>query len=274
MTRIVLCPPVYFTVIHYQLNKHMTLNRKPKPNLVKQQYQQLIKILRQYHIQLHFIKPVKGLADMVFTANAGLVIGKKALITCFAASPRKPERAYYLEFFKDQGYDIKTIKHYFEGQGDAILSHNNQILWIGYSFRTEKDAVTEIKHLIGPDIQTLGLELSDPYFYHLDTCFCPLPDHYLLYFPEAFTEKSQLLIKKYFGKKLIPVTRKEALDFSCNSLCLWVEKYQQYVFIAHKISNRLKTILNKLQIRCRECRMSEFLLSGGSVKCCCLVLDR
>ena len=35
-------------------------------------------------------------------------------------------------------------------------------------------------------MRVLSLELTDPHFYHLDTCFCPLDAETAAYYPPAF----------------------------------------------------------------------------------------
>ena len=37
----------------------------------------------------------------------------------------------------------------------------------------------------------VDLQLVDPRFYHLDTCFCPLEGGYVMYYPPAFDPESR-----------------------------------------------------------------------------------
>ncbi len=67
--------------------------------------------------------------------------------------------------------------------------------------------------------QVISLRLIDPRFYHLDTCFCPLEDGYLLYFPKAFDEYSNRLIKLTIpNEKLIAIEEEDATNFACNAV--------------------------------------------------------
>ena len=57
----------------------------------------------------------------------------------------------------------------FEGAGDALFC--GETLFAGYRFRSDVRSHQWIGDRIGQEV--LPLELVDPRFYHLDTCFCP-----------------------------------------------------------------------------------------------------
>jgi len=59
----------------------------------------------------------------------------------------------------------------------------------------------------------ISVELVDPRFYHLDTCFCPLPDGGAVWFPAAFDEYGQRAIRAHVPE-LIDVEEEEANVFS------------------------------------------------------------
>jgi N-dimethylarginine dimethylaminohydrolase len=42
----------------------------------------------------------------------------------------------------------------------------------------------------------LPLELVNPRFYHLDTCFCPLAPGEALYYPDAFDAYGQRVLQR------------------------------------------------------------------------------
>src|SRR6266508_4181383 len=65
----------------------------------------------------------------------------------------------------------------------------------------------------------ISVELVDPRFYHLDTCFCPLPDGAAVWFPEAFDEYGQRAIREHVPE-LIDVLPEEAMHFSCNAVVI------------------------------------------------------
>ncbi len=66
---------------------------------------------------------------------------------------------------------------FFEGAGDALFC--GKTLFSGYRIRSDVQG----HHYLAKALQrqNLPLELVDPRFYHLDTCFCPLAPsrHYI-----------------------------------------------------------------------------------------------
>ena len=61
---------------------------------------------------------------------------------------------------------------FFEGAGDAIWDATRHLIWTGYGQRSSRDMFRTIEELYG--VPAIALELIDPRFYHLDTCFCVL----------------------------------------------------------------------------------------------------
>ena len=74
-------------------------------------------------------------------------------------------------------------------------------------------------HWIGErlGVEVLPLELIDPRFYHLDTCFCPLAPDMALYYPGAFDEYGRSVLRDRIPH-LIEVAVDEAISFSCNAV--------------------------------------------------------
>ena len=59
---------------------------------------------------------------------------------------------------------------YFEGEGDALFG--GDALFCGYKFRSDIQSHRAVADILG--CLVISVELVDPRFYHLDTCFCPL----------------------------------------------------------------------------------------------------
>merc|ERR1712137_15033 len=113
-----------------------------------------------------------------------------------------------------------------------------------------------------------ALHLVMEKYYHLDTCFCPLEGNHVMYYPPAFTEGGQKRIQKVFGEDMcIPITDDEAELFACNAVSIGTD------IVLNKSTPRLTKILNAKGYNVIESPMSEFLLSGGSCKCCVLHMD-
>jgi len=265
MTKILMCPPDYFS-ISYAINPWMKVGENSDPEKAKKQWETLKETIEQLGAKVEAMPAQPGLPDIVFTANAALVYKNNAVISRFKFKERIPEEKFYAEWFEDSGYNVTylPIGMSFEGAGDALFL--NDTLFSGYVPRTDIHSHTLISKLL--KIRVLSLELRDSRFYHLDTCFCPLTDGYLLYYPDAFDDYGNKVIENNVSEnKRIKVSEEEACMFSCNAVN--VDKS----IIMNKTTSRLRKEIENKGFTLYEVDMSEFLKSGGSCKCLTLKLD-
>jgi N-dimethylarginine dimethylaminohydrolase len=106
----------------------------------------------------------------------------------------------------------------------------------------------------------ISVELVDPRFYHLDTCFCPLPDGGAFWFRDAFDEYGQRAIREHVTD-LIDVASEEAMHFSCNAVVIDRD------IVLPEGAPQLGTKLQERGYRCHALPMSEFIKAGGACKC-------
>src|SRR2546423_695300 len=158
--------------------------------------------------KLGLIPPRPKLPDMVFTANAGLTIGRRFIPSNFRHQERAGEAPHFASWMEEQGYEIVWLSKdlYFEGEGDALFG--GDVLFCGYKFRSDINSHRAVADLLG--CLVISVELVDPRFYHIDTCFCPLPDGRAFWFPEAFDGYGQRAIRDHLHD-LIDVPAEEAV---------------------------------------------------------------
>ena len=274
--KLLMSTPTYFNVIHQMLNPHMTMKQPVNKAKSLIQWNNLKMQVQKQNCEISIAPPAEGLVDLVFTANAGLKVSNVILLANFKAEPRRPESKVMGAYFRDHGYDVREVEGYFEGEGDALYTHSNRILWVGYGFRTESKVIPELRKKvkeIDPSITVKPLQLVKPHFYHLDTSFCPLTDNKLLLNPDAFKKEDLEEIYKNFAEnEIIEMTSEEAMDFSCNSLCVARPAPKRPVLIGNKYSERLRDQLDKHGFETIECEMSQFILAGGACKCCFMTI--
>jgi N-dimethylarginine dimethylaminohydrolase len=210
--------------------------------------------------------PSQGLPDMVFTANAGIVCGTKAIVSRFRHPERQLEEGYFAQWFREHGYEIFRMPEslYFEGAGD-LLGFGD--VWFGgYGFRSEIRAYPFVGGLTGWEI--LPLQLIDPRFYHLDTCFCPLSQGDLLWFPGAFDQYAQAVIRdRVHESKRIEVPESEAVRFACNAVCIGT-----HVVVPDGCPQTMERLTAR-GYQPHPVALTEFLKAGGAAKCLTLALD-
>ncbi|MEM8548921.1 MAG: arginine deiminase-related protein [Pseudomonadota bacterium] len=264
--RILMCPPDHFAVATV-INPWMAGNEgQLDRDLAARQWETLVATISEF-ADVVTMTPQPDLPDMVFTANAGAVSGNKAIASHFMPHERRPEEPHFKAWFQDNGFELLDLdeKLGFEGAGDCLVDRGGPWLWTGYGFRTE----IETHAIIGEffDREVVSIKLTDPRFYHIDTCFCPLTDGFLMYHPPAFDFDSRLAIESRVPPhKRIVVDTADAGNFACNAV-----NVGQEVFV-HKASDPLKADLMRVGFRVHEVDLSEFLKSGGSAKCLTLKL--
>ena len=262
-----MCPPEYFTVA-YVINPWMHGNlRRIDNNLARQQWRALYDTITD-HATVRLVLPQPGSPDMVFTANAGLVQGKRFICSRFRYPERQQEEPYFADWFMDRGYDVSLMPRDvpFEGAGDALFDRGTGVLWMAHGHRSISAAREVLSQRLGVDVVTL--KLVDQRFYHLDTCFCPLEGGAVMYFPPAFDEESQRAIEQRIPKdKRIAIQEEDALAFACNAVNI------DDVVIVNKATGAFVDALAKKGFDVLQNPLSEFMKAGGSAKCLTLRLD-
>src|SRR5262245_43170064 len=212
--RILMCPPDYYG-IEYEINPWMSRSRGSTPERAHHQWQALYDTLRGLGVTVELLEPRPGLPDLVFTANAGLVFGKRFFSSRFRHEVRARETPYFDVWFASNGFTVEHLPEgtYFEGAGDALFC--GRTLFAGYRIRSD---VHGHQHLgKGLNGLVLPLELVDPRFYLLDTCFCPLADGQAIYFPAAFDAYGRKVLETHVPR-LLAVEEAEAVRFGCNAV--------------------------------------------------------
>ena len=264
--KILMCPPKHFSV-EYVINPWMAGNEgAPDLQLANSQWETLRDSLSSV-ADIVLMEPQPDLPDLVFTANAGVVYGDKAIASHFMPHERRPEEPHLKSWFRENGFELLDLdeKIGFEGAGDCLLDRGGRWLWTGYGFRTEIEAHAEIQAFF--DVEVVSIKLTDSRFYHIDTCFCPLSGGFLMYHPPAFDFESRTAIESRIpSHRRIVVDTEDAGNFACNAV-----NVGDTIFL-NKASEALKSRLLVAGFKVNEIDLSEFLKAGGSAKCLTLKL--
>jgi N-dimethylarginine dimethylaminohydrolase len=254
---VLMCRPDYYGV-QYEINPWMKVSRQPDQILALSQWKNLKKELKKAGLNVVLIPQRRGLPDMVFVANGAKVRDNIAVPGIFRHHERQGETADFANFFFSLGYfvDLMPRLKYFEGEGDALFY--GDLLVCGYGFRSSIEGATFAANLL--NVEPVFVRLVDPFFYHLDTCFCPLPDGGVLCYLPAFDENSRKIIERQVDE-IIPVSRRDAKNFVCNAVPVGNK------LITTPMSRSLKKQLERRGIEPVEVEMSEFIKAGGAAKC-------
>ncbi len=218
---------------------------------------------------IELLTPQPGLPDMVFTANAGLVCQGRVVPASFRVPERKREEPHVIQWFQDQRLHVDELgpDQPFEGEGDALFQPGEPLLWAGYGVRSSIECHPLLTRVFESEV--ISLRLVDPRFYHLDTCFYPLPGGRVVYWPGAFDEDSLARIRQRVpASHRLEVRETDALHFACNAMRIG------RTIVAQAHSDELRQQLAAWDFDARAVNVSEFLLAGGGCKCLALLLDQ
>lgn len=256
-------PPDHFEVA-YAINPWMSTEGRVDRALARRQWDALHAELSK-RAKVSVVPAVEGLPDLVFTANAAFVRDRLAITAHYKHPERQGEEPHVERWFAEHGYEVvRPHPSKFEGAGDALI-HGDRVL-AGYRLRTDIAAHRLITERTG--LPVLALELSEPHFYHIDVCVCPLEDGSVIYYPGAFDEYGLRVLEANVDEdKRLLVTLAEARLFACNAVNVG------RTVVLNQGSERLVGLLRERDFEVIEVDLSEFIKAGGSAKCLTLRLS-
>ena len=267
-TKILMCKPEYFDV-NYVGNEFMKNNEgNVNHSKAMEQWEELKKVYEDLGFKVDLIKPVKGLVDMVFTANQSLPFidgngKKKVILSKMKNIQRKKEVQYFEEYYKNCNYEIINLPdevEYFESEGDCVIDYERNILFGGYGYRTDEKVYDIIAEYM--DYKIVKLKLINPVLYHLDTCLSILNSETVVVAESAFDTESLNILKGYFTN-IIKADEEENLKyFICNC-----HSPDGKNVIVQRGSTKFKDDFIKNGFNLIEVETTEFMKSGGSVFC-------
>ena len=272
-----MCPPSHFAVT-YSINPWMDPRAWADESQAlhaeaTRQWAALHDALNAAGAMIETIVPEAGLPDLVFTANAAIVLDGKALLARFRHPERRNEQPVFAAGFRalqarrliDELIEMPDGVA-LEGAGDCLWDRARQLFWVGCGFRSDAAAAQVVEQVFGAPC--LGLTLADPSFYHLDTALCALPCGAAIYYPGAFSAQALELIHRHVAPdERIMLTQADAARFAANAVCIG------RVIVLSSCSAELRRALERRGYTVVETALHAFLRSGGSACCLTLRLD-
>ena len=271
------CPTDHFAV-SYSINPWMEPNAWAEDPFVlhrraKQQWQDLVTTLIACGASVQSMAAHRDVPDLVFTANAAVVLDRKVLLARFRHAERQREEPIYKVAFErmvEMGFFDELVPMPesvpFEGAGDCIWDPVRRLFWMGHGFRSEISAATFVGRTFAA--LSIPLELRDRRFYHLDTALCALPCGGVLHYPGAFTPVAlEILYAEVAPVDRLSLDEAEAMSFSANAVAF------ARTIVMSTCSLRLRRVLEERGYAVVETPLDAFLRSGGSACCLTLRLD-
>ncbi|WP_313674397.1 dimethylargininase [Mycolicibacterium sp.] len=258
LRRYVMTRPAFYDV-KYAINPWMDPTTVVDVDLAISQWERLRDTYRELGHTVDVVEPVAGLPDMVFAANAGLIVNGAAIVARFKHAEREGESAAYAEWMTRHGHPPVNTRHVNEGQGDLLVAGG--LILAGTGFRTDPRAHREVAEITGMPVLTL--ELVDPRFYHLDTALTVLDDTTVGYYPPAFSESSRLRLQELFPDAITVGT--------ADAYVLGLNAVSDGKHVVHpEPATGYAEQLQQAGFEPIGVDLSELIKGGGSVKCCTL----
>jgi N-dimethylarginine dimethylaminohydrolase len=275
--RFLMCRPEHFAV-SYAINPWMDPAGWARADraltaAARREWDGLHCALRGLGAAVELATPVPGLPDMVFTANAAVVLNRRVLLARFRHPQRQGEEVHFEAAFRAlQAHGlVDAVRHLpagmvLEGAGDCVFDRTRDQLWLGHGPRSDAAAREVVADELG--VEVVALELADPRFYHMDTALCPLPGGELMFAPLAFTRGGLAAIhERVPAEDRIEVGDADACRLAANAVALGD------TIVMSGCSDDLRTRLAERGYRVVTTPLGSFLRSGGSAFCLTLRLD-
>ena len=282
---VALTSPTFLVVDPQYFDVSYTINPWMKPGIWSQDpegfkaasrrsFANLTRALKAAGAEVETMPGYPGAPDLVFPANAAVVFDRRAVLARFRHPERQVEEEINrlaFEGFKLRGLVSEVIQlpagctH--EGAGDFIWDAGRNLFWAGYGQRSDLAGTTAMAAEFGKPV--IRLELATERFYHLDTCFCPLPGGEIFYYPPAFTAESLARLRDTVAAAdLIEASDEDAAKFCVNAVCI------DRTIVMAQAPDRLRAVLAERGYTLSQVNLDPFILSGGGAYCMTLRLDR
>jgi N-dimethylarginine dimethylaminohydrolase len=254
-----MCPPEFFAV-EYAINAWMDVNTPVDTGKAVAQWWGLRDAYLAHGHTVHVLDAEPGLPDMVYAANGAFSVGGAVYGARFAYQQRSAEAYAHRAWYPRNGWsDVAVPEFVNEGEGDFSYVPGPGLILAGYGFRTEQRAHAEAQDVLGRPV--VGLRLVDPRFYHLDTALFVLDDNTICYYPAAFSNGSQRVLRRLFPDA-VPAKEADALAFGLNAV-----SDGRHVFMPAEAAELGRALADRGYVPV-PVELSELLKGGGSVKCC------
>lgn len=268
------CPPTHYEV-SYIINPWMrpdewAAHRTTWQDKAAAQWQRLTQTMHGLGWGVQEIAAANGLPDMVFAANHAFVLDGVALVSHFATPERAPEEPLAAAWLSAHGFDVRQTLTVQEGAGDILFDPAKDTIYVGggaveeLPFRTQRAIMPELEAMYHRKV--VQLPLINPYFYHLDTCFCPLLDGGAMVTPSAFSADTLSLLRGIYGDRLVLVDEDDAKHFACNAVVHGRD------IVMPRVGPKLTAALHGMGFVTHQLELDAFILAGGASRCLTLKL--
>lgn len=247
--------------VDYEINPYMRVDVQPDVAAAVAEHDAIVAAHRAAGRRVEYLPSAPECPDMVFTANAAVVRGNRAVLGQ-PPPERKAEMPYYQDWLISRGFEVIEAPYPFSGQGDALAC--GDLMLAAYGQRTDRRMHPILAQEL--DCRVVSLRTVSPRWYDLDLAVAVIDAHTLAYCPYALDEPSRRRIRE-LGLDLIEVSLDEASRFALNLIS------DGTTVTMTQGAPQLAAALRARGLRVVELATTELAKGGGGVRCTALTLD-
>ena len=197
--------------VEFEINPYMHKVDQPDWDLAVVEHRAIVAAHADAGRTTEYLPTVSGCPDMVYTANAALVRGGRAILANLPVE-REPELPHYRRWFAEHGYDVLEAPVRFSGQGDSLAFGSR--LFAGSGWRTDASMHAIIADWLGYEV--VPVRTTSDRWYDIDLAIAVIDPETIAWCPQAFDARSRRVISTLPGIELIEVGLDEAELFALN----------------------------------------------------------
>ncbi len=247
--------------VDYEINPYMHTEVQPRPEAAAAEHQAIVAAHLAAGRKVEYLPSAPDCPDMVFTANAALVRGDRAVLGC-PPPERRAEIPHFSEWLTGRGIEVVEAPYSFSGQGDALAF--GPLLLVGHGQRTDERMLPVLARELRQEV--VPLRTVSARWYDLDLAVGVISDGTLAYCPEALDAHSRDTLRG-LGADLIEVSAEEAGLFALNLVSdgTTVTMTRGVPRLAGELRDRGLEVV--------ELATTELAKGGGGIRCTALTLD-
>ncbi|MBD0420492.1 amidinotransferase [Streptomyces sp. TRM S81-3] len=247
--------------VDYEINPYMDTAVQPDAQAALAEHRAIVAAHLAAGRTVEYLPSAPECPDMVFTANAAVVRGGRAVLGC-PPPQRKAEIPYVQEWLAGRGFEVVEAPYPFSGQGDALAC--GDLLLTGYGQRTDERMLPVLARELGCEV--VPLRTLDSRWYDLDLAVGVIDAGTVAYCPQALDAPSVRTLRG-LGIELIEVCLEEARRFALNLVSDGTT-----VTMARE-APRLAAALRDRGLKVVVLGTAELAKGGGGIRCTALSLD-
>ncbi|MER6447532.1 amidinotransferase [Streptomyces venezuelae] len=247
--------------VDYEINPYMDTGVQPDTAAALAEHQAIVAAHLAAGRKVEYVPSAPECPDMVFTANAAVVRGHRAVLGRPPAQ-RAAEIPYFREWLSGRGYEVVEAPYAFSGQGDALAC--GELLLTGHGQRTDERMLGVLAREL--DYEVVPLRTVSSRWYDLDLAVGVIGPDTLAYCPQALDAAGQRTLRG-LGVDLIEVSVEEAARFALNLVS------DGTTVTMAQDAPRLAAALRDRGLRVVTLDTTQLAKGGGGIRCTALTLD-